>query len=79
MKSNLLLALDVTSLLTKLFLAAICYKVHPGMTKLMIIFYVAYASMSFYYMYLQAQEDKEFLKKLSNVIDRESQETDEEK
>lgn len=79
MKKNLMLALDVTSLLTKLFLASICYKVHPGLTMMLVLSYVSYGVISFYFMHLQAQEDRQFLEKITDLIERESKQTDEEK
>ena len=64
MKSVVTGILDATSILTKLFLASICYKVHPNLTIIMGLFYLIYVGFAFYYVHLQNEEDKIFFEQV---------------
>jgi hypothetical protein len=80
MKSFLENALDATSVLYRLFLAAICYQVNPNLAMIMVSFYVANVALTVYYMVLKAKEDKEFIETLKGKIEEltiKSDDTDE--
>lgn len=72
MKQTVSTALDITSVLTKLFLAAICYKVHQDLTILMVLFYLFHVGFAFYYAHLQLEEDKAFLEQVKTAIEKSS-------
>lgn len=77
MKSILEFLLDGTSILYRLFLAAICYQVAPELTKLLVIFYLANFGMTAYYLHLVNKEDRQFLNMIRDAIEKKSKETDE--
>lgn len=74
MKSGLESLLDGTGILYRLFLAAICYKVSPDITLLLVLFYLINFGLTFYYIRLREKEDKEFLELAHNAIKKATEE-----
>lgn len=68
--------LEGSALLTKLFLASICYKVNPDLTMLMALFYVIHIVAKIFFMYNQLKQDEKFIKMLTDAVKRSAEEHD---
>lgn len=77
MKSFIENGMDVTSVLFRLFLAAICYKVNSNLAILMITFYVLNTIFSVYYLHLKTKEDEQFIIAVKKAIEKEANNGDE--
>lgn len=61
--------LEFTSILIRVILCLICYKVHANLTLLMAVFYFVYVAATMYYTHLKNEEEKEFLEQVRNAIE----------
>lgn len=62
--------MEGSALLTKLFLTAICYKVHPDFTILMTLFYIIHIASKLYYLYEKEKEDEMYVRMVSEAMER---------
>lgn len=70
MKTAVETVLDATSVLYRLFIAAILYQVNPNIAILVFIFYGINIAFTFYYLHLKAEEDKQFISMVHDAIER---------
>ena len=69
-KTNNDAILEGSALLTKLFLASICYKVNAEITILMVLFYVIHVASKIYYIYQKEKEDEMYVKMVQEAMER---------
>lgn len=77
MKSFIENGMDATSVLFRLFLAAICLQVNNNLAVLMITFYILNTVFSVYYLHLKAKEEEQFLIAVKKAIEKEVNNGDE--
>jgi cytochrome b len=71
--------MEGSALLTKLFLATICYKVHAELTVLMALFYCVHIASKLYYLYVKEKEDEMYLAMVSEAMEKARQEYENQK